>query len=275
MQNQFQRTESILGPESTARLKECHVIVFGCGGVGGYVIESLTRSGVGKIDIVDSDEVDITNLNRQIIATHDTVGRNKVDVFEERIKSINPNVVLRTFNGTYLSMESYEKRLFTTHGASNAQQAHKSPCVADSPNGISDSNLLTYKVFDFAGYDYIIDAIDTVSSKIDLVLQAEKSGTPIISAMGCGNRIDPSKLTYTDIYKTHTDPLAKVMRKELKSREIKKLDVVYSTEEPIKPNFEGLSGELPARKNAPGSSPFVPASAGLLIGSVVVKNLLK
>ncbi|MBQ9180172.1 MAG: tRNA threonylcarbamoyladenosine dehydratase [Firmicutes bacterium] len=260
MQNQFQRTESILGPQSTARLKECHVIIFGCGGVGGYVIESLTRSGVGKIDIVDSDEVDITNLNRQIIATHDTVGRNKVDVFEERIKSINPNVVLRTFNGTYLSMEAYEKRTSEAPG---------------SPNGISDSNLLTFDDFDFAGYDYIIDAIDTVSSKIDLVLQAEKSGTPIISAMGCGNRLDPSKLTCTDIFKTHTDPLAKVMRKELKSRGIKKLDVVYSTEEPIKPNFEGLSSEPPARKNAPGSSPFVPASAGLLIGSIVFKNLLK
>ena len=253
MQNQFQRTESILGPKSTARLKECHVIVFGCGGVGGYVIESLVRSGVGKIDIVDSDEVDITNLNRQIIATHDTIGRNKVDVFEERIKSINPNVVLRTFNGTYLSMEAYEKR------------------TSEAPEG----TLLTCNDFNFAGYDYIIDAIDTVSSKIDLVLQAEKSGTPIISAMGCGNRLDPSKLTCTDIFKTHTDPLAKVMRKELKSRGIKKLDVVYSTEEPIKPNFEGLCGEPPARKNAPGSSPFVPASAGLLIGSIVVKNLLK
>ncbi len=263
MQNQFQRTESILGPESTARLKECHVIVFGCGGVGGYVIESLVRSGVGKIDIVDSDEVDITNLNRQIIATHDTVGRSKVDVFEERIKSINPNVVLRTFNGTYLSMEAYEKRTSSTPD---------SPCA---PSDTLDSNLLTCNDFNFAGYYYIIDAIDTVSSKIDLVLQAEKSGTPIISAMGCGNRMDPSKLTCTDIFKTHTDPLAKVMRKELKSRGIKKLDVVYSTEEPIKPNFEGLSGELPARKNAPGSSPFVPASAGLLIGSIVVKNLLK
>ena len=255
MQNQFQRTESILGEDSTARLKDCRVAVFGVGGVGGYVTEALARSGIGTIDIIDSDKVDITNLNRQIIATHDTIGRSKVDVFKERIHSICPETTVNTYDRLYLPSSS-----------------------------AGDPNILTEHDFDFSAYDYIVDAIDNVTAKISLISEADKAGTPIISAMGCGNRIDPTKLELTDIYKTHDDPLAKIIRKKLRGLGIKKLKVVYSTEEPMKPYASGkgpdtsISSGLPhdnkPTKRAPGSTPFVPASAGLMIASVVVRDLL-
>ena len=240
MQNQFQRTESILGEDSTARLKDCRVAVFGVGGVGGYVTEALARSGIGTIDIIDSDKVDITNLNRQIIATHDTIGRSKVDVFKERIHSICPETTVNAYDRLYLPSSS-----------------------AGDPNILTEHN---------------------VTAKISLISEADKAGTPIISAMGCGNRIDPSKLELTDIYKTHDDPLAKIIRKKLRGLGIKKLKVVYSTEEPMKPYASskgpdtsissGLPHDNKPTKRAPGSTPFVPASAGLMIASVVVRDLL-
>ena len=264
MKNQFQRTESILGTDATTRLKECRVAVFGAGGVGGYVIEALARSGIGTIDITDSDSVDITNLNRQIIATHDTIGRAKVDIFEERILSIDPDAKVIKHKGLFLPLSS-------------SKNITKSDLQAETA-------LLTENDFDFTAYDYIVDAIDTVASKVDLVRISNKLGIPIISAMGCGNRIDPSLLEVTDIFKTHGDPLARVMRKKLKELGIRKLKVVYSTEEPMKPYSSGkesdtgisagLTHDNKQTKRAPGSTPFVPASAGLMIASVVVRDLL-
>lgn len=231
MENQFARTEKILGAESTDILRNKRVVIFGLGGVGGYVTEALSRSGIGTLDIVDGDTVDITNLNRQIIATHETIGRPKTDVFEERIHSICPDTVVNKYQDFYLP-ESLERD------------------------------------FDFSAYDYVVDAIDTVAAKVALVEMADKAEVPIISAMGCGNRMDPSSLIETDIFKTEYDPLAKVMRKKLKELGIKKLKVVYSTEPAIKPAVESKEGRTP------GSSPFVPAAAGLLIASIVVRDIL-
>ena len=231
MDNQFARTEKILGAESTDILRNKRVVIFGLGGVGGYVTEALSRSGIGTLDIVDGDTVDITNLNRQIIATHETIGRPKTDVFEERIHSICPDTIVNKYQDFYLP-ESLERD------------------------------------FDFSAYDYVVDAIDTVAAKVALVEMADKAEVPIISAMGCGNRIDPSHLVETDIFKTEYDPLAKVMRKKLKELGIKKLKVVYSKEPAIKPAVESNEGRTP------GSSPFVPAAAGLLIASIVVRDLL-
>lgn len=233
----------LFGEEAVEKLAQKRVAVFGVGGVGGHVVEVLARSGVGAIDLIDHDVVAASNINRQLIATYDTIGRKKIEVMKERILSIQPECQVTLWDTFYLPQEC-EK-------------------------------------FPFAEYDYIVDAIDTVTAKIDLVLQAQQFHIPIISSMGTGNKLDPMKLTVTDIYKTTVCPLAKVMRRELKKRGVEKLKVVYSTEEAKKPlalagddTTQDISQEKP-RKATPGSNAFVPATAGLLIGSEVVKALME
>lgn len=228
---QFSRTEMLFGKESTEILNGKHIIIFGVGGVGGYACESLARSGVGAIDIVDNDVVSKSNINRQIIALHSTVGRAKVDVMRERLLDINPSIKVTAFNELYL------------------------PETADK--------------FDFTKYDYIIDAIDTVSSKISLAVEAERAGTPIISSMGAGNKVVPTAFEIADIYKTSVCPLARAMRAELKKRGVKALKVVYSREEPV----SGVVNEN--GKRVFGSSSYIPAIAGLTISAEVIKDLLK
>ena len=225
--NQFSRTELLLGPEGMKKIKDSKILIFGVGGVGGYVVEALSRCGVGHLDLVDSDEVALSNINRQIIATLDTLDQPKVEVFKSRIKTISPDTVV----GAY--------KVFYTEGN----------------NG-----------FDFSQYDYVVDAIDTVSAKLDIIVKCIEAGTPRISAMGCGNKLDPTKLVVTDIYKTEMDPLAKVMRKELRARGVKKLKVVASTEKPIKP--------APDQGRVPGSTSFVPSAAGLIIASQVIQDIV-
>lgn len=227
METAFSRTENLIGAKSLEKLKNCSVAVFGIGGVGGYVAEALARSGVGCIDLIDNDTVSITNINRQIIATNSTVGKYKTEVMKQRILDINPQAEVNTFNILYL------------------------PETADC--------------FDFSKYDYIIDAIDNVTGKISLACKAEEADTPIISSMGTGNKLDPTKFEVSDIYKTSVCPLAKVMRYELKKRNIKKLKVVYSKETPIKNNNE----------RTPSSISFVPSVAGLIIAGEVIKDLIK
>lgn len=243
MKEQFIRTAMLFGEESVDKLKHKRVIVFGIGGVGGHVVEVLARSGVGAIDLVDHDTVAMSNINRQLIATYDSLGRKKIEVMKERILSIQPDCKVTLWDTFYLP-EEREK-------------------------------------FPFEAYDYMVDAIDTVTAKIDLVLQAERVNVPIISSMGTGNKLDPTKLVVTDIYKTSVCPLAKVMRRELKKREVKKLKVVYSTEEALTP-IAGIvtedaepEAEQSTRRATPGSNAFVPAAAGLLIGSEVVKDLMR
>ena len=247
METQFSRTERILGREFTQKLSDCRVAIFGIGGVGGYVMEALVRSGIGCIDIVDNDTVALSNLNRQIIATHSSVGKNKVDAAEKRAKDINPEIIVNKHNIFYLPNSEY--------------------------------------TFDFQSFDYIVDAIDTISAKLDLIEKAHEHGVPIISAMGCGNRFDPTKLIVTDIYKTEIDPLAKVMRKELKKRGVKKLKVVYSTEEPLKTVYfdersceevstaQEMQSVKTKARSVPGSTAFVPSAAGLIIASQVAFDL--
>lgn len=238
--DRFSRTELLIGVEGIEQLKKARVAIFGIGGVGGYALEALARSGVGNLDLIDNDCVDITNINRQIIATTDTIGRAKVEVAKERILKINPEITVRTHQMFYLPETSCE--------------------------------------FDFGQYDYIIDAIDTVSGKIGLVMQAQESKTPIISAMGAGNKLDPTAFEVTDIYKTSMCPLAKVMRRELKQRGVKKLKVVYSKEPPISPRNEyPTSSERVQEKKRqiPGSIAFVPSVVGLIIAGEVIKDLLK
>lgn len=227
MSEQFSRTEMLIGSENLAKLANSHVAVFGVGGVGGYAIEALVRSGIGKIDIIDNDKVSISNLNRQIIALHSTIGKYKVDVAKERISDINPNITVNAYKVFYTPETSEQ--------------------------------------FDFTKYDYIVDAIDTVSGKIELIIQANQAQTPIISSMGAGNKMNPADFEVSDIYKTSVCPLAKVMRQELKKRGIKKLKVVYSKEPPIKQ--EG--------RRIPASNAFVPSTAGLIIASEVIKDLIK
>ena len=226
MQEQFSRTELLIGKDGLKKLKEAKVAVFGVGGVGSYVVEGLARAGVGNFLLVDKDVVDITNINRQIIATHKTIGKPKVEVAKERILDINPKAKVEII-----------KEFF----------------MPESKNILDES------------IDYIVDAIDTVTAKIELVLRAEKLKTPIISCMGTGNKLAPTRFEVTDIYKTSVCPLAKVMRKELKQRGIKKLKVVYSKEEPIK-HEEG---------RIPGSISFVPSVAGLIIAGEVIKDILE
>lgn len=242
MSNQFIRSELLLGSDSTKKLALSHVAVFGIGGVGGYVVEALSRSGVGSIDLIDSDKFTLTNLNRQLHATHKTIGQYKVDVAAQRILDINPKAKVNVY-----------KTFFT-------------PETADE--------------FDFAKYDYIVDAIDTVTGKIELVVRATACGTPIISCMGAGNKLNPTAFEVADIYATSVCPLAKVMRRELKKRGIKKLKVVYSKEPPLSP-IESVQakmaltedGQTGSRRQTPGSTAFVPAVAGLIIASEVIKDL--
>lgn len=229
--NQFERTELIFGTENIKKLKKSRVAVFGVGGVGGYAVEALARSGVGTLDLIDNDMVSLSNINRQIIATHQTVGRSKVEVAKERVLSINPEAVVNTYQTFYM------------------------PDTAEQ--------------FDFSLYDYVIDAIDTVTGKIELIMRAESAGVPIISSMGAGNKLDPTAFEVADIYKTSVCPLAKVMRRELKKRGIKKLKVVYSKEQPIIPEVEG------EERRVPGSIAFVPSVVGLIIGGEVIKDLVK
>ncbi len=218
------------------RLSQATVAIFGLGGVGGYAAEALARSGVGAFHLIDSDTVSFSNLNRQILATNKTIHKPKVDVAKERILSINPKAQVTTFPVFYL------------------------PSTASQ--------------FDFTKYDYVVDAIDTVAGKIQLVVQAQAASTPIISAMGCGNRMDPTKLSITDIYKTSMDPLSKIMRKELKKRRIKNLNVLWSSEEPILPERSLQGAASPHGKaNPPGSTAFVPPAAGLAIASRVVLDI--
>ncbi len=235
--NQFIRTEMLLGTQAMEKLKKAHVAVFGIGGVGGYVVEALARSGIGYLTLIDSDKVAESNLNRQIIATYDTVGRDKVSVMKERILSINPKAQVITKTCFYLPESAAE--------------------------------------FDFSQYSYVVDAIDTVTAKIDLVLQAKAAGIPIISCMGTGNKLDPTRLEIADIYQTSVCPLAKVMRKELRARSVKSLKVLYSREEPQIPATELLSEEEAGsdRRRTPGSTAFVPPAAGLIIASEVVREL--
>ena len=233
---EFIRTQLIIGKEALEKMAKSKVAVFGIGGVGGYVVEGLARTGIGALDLIDNDDVALSNINRQIIATRDTVGQRKVDVAKNRVLSINPDIKVKTYDCFYLP----EKR----------------------------------DEFDFTQYDYIVDAIDTVTAKLDIIEIANKLNIPIISAMGCGNRLDPTKIIITDIYKTYGDPLAKIIRKELKERGIKKLDVVYSTEKPLKPLFDIKEVENEtSRRSIPGSSAFVPSAAGLAIASFVTRKI--
>lgn len=230
-ENQFERTALLLGKASVEKLAEKRVAVFGVGGVGGFVCEGLVRAGIGAIDIVDKDTVALSNLNRQLIALHSTVGKNKVDVLEERLKDINKNLIIKKYKCFFLPETS--------------------------------------ETFDFREYDYVVDAIDTVTGKIELILKAKEAGVPIISAMGAGNKLEPAGFQVSDIYKTSVCPLARVMRRELKKRGVEKLKVVYSKEEPIKPQFE--EGE----EVVPGSISFVPPVVGLIIAGEVVKDLIR
>lgn len=239
MAEQFSRTELLIGTEAMNKLQNSRVAVFGVGGVGGYVVEALVRSGVGSLDLIDNDIVSITNLNRQIIATWDTVGRDKVTVAKERALSINPQAQILTHQCFFL------------------------PETQDN--------------FDFNQYDYIVDAVDTVAAKIALVLKAQAAAAPIISSMGAGNKMDPNRFLVEDIYKTTVDPLARVMRQALKKHGVKKLKVVYSPELPLNPNFtsfQGVETKGSTGRPAPGSNAFVPAAAGLLIASEVIKDLI-
>lgn len=248
MLNQFSRTELLLGRDAMERLAQSRVAVFGIGGVGGYVCEALVRSGVGAIDLIDDDRVCLTNLNRQIIATRKTVGRLKTEVMQERILEINPKVNVQVHTCFFL------------------------PENADT--------------FSFADYDYVVDAVDTVSAKLSLVEKCVQAHTPVISCMGAGNKLDPTAFRFADIYRTSVDPLARVMRRELKKRGIRKLKVVYSEEPPIRPIEDmaiscrshcicppGTKRHCTDRRDIPGSNAFVPAVAGLIIAGEVIKDL--
>lgn len=240
MLDQFSRTELLLGKEAMERLKNARVAVFGVGGVGGYVCEALARSGVGAFDLIDNDDVSLTNLNRQIIATHKTIGRAKVEVMRERILDINPKADVWIHECFFL------------------------------PENASE--------FDFSKYDYVVDAVDTVTAKLEIIMKAKEANVPVISSMGAGNKLDASKFLVTDIYKTKVCPLAKVMRRELKKRGVKKLKVVYSEEEALTPIVnEAMREELSMteKRSIPGSVAFVPSVAGLILAGEVVKDIAK
>lgn len=248
MLTQFSRTQLLLGEDLMERLKNARVAVFGVGGVGGYVCEALVRSGVGEFDLIDDDKVCLTNINRQIIATRKTVGQYKVDVMKERMLEINPDVKVNVYKCFFL------------------------------PENADD--------FPFSEYDYVVDAVDTVTAKIELVMKCKEAGVPIISSMGAGNKLEASAFKVADIYKTKMCPLAKVMRRELKKRGVKKLTVVYSEEKPIRP-LEDMSissrtnyicppeakHKCTERRDIPGSIAFVPSVAGLIAAGEIVKDL--
>lgn len=248
MLNQFSRTQLLLGKEAMDALSASRVAVFGIGGVGGYVCEALVRSGVGAFDLIDDDKICLTNLNRQLIATRSTVGKYKVDVMEARMKDINPDVDIHTHKCFFL------------------------PENADE--------------FPFSEYDYIVDAVDTVSAKLSLAVKAQEAGVPIISSMGAGNKLDATAFRVADIYKTSMDPLARVMRRELKKRGVKKLKVVYSQEQPIRPVEDmsiscrthcicppGAKHKCTERRDIPGSTAFVPSVVGLIIAGEIVRDI--
>lgn len=247
MVDQFSRTRLLLGTEAMERLKNARVAVFGIGGVGGHACEALVRSGIGEFDLIDSDTVSLTNLNRQIIATRKTIGQYKVDVMKERMEEINPDVKVNVYRCFFLPENAHE--------------------------------------FPFEKYDYVIDAVDTVTAKLEIIMRAKEKGVPVISSMGAGNKLDASQFRVTDIYKTKVCPLAKVMRRELKNRGVKKLKVVYSEELPIKPSQEIIAeyrdecAEKPEadktenRRSLPGSIAFVPSVAGLILAGEVVKDI--
>lgn len=229
MLNRFSRTELLYGAEAMEHLSSCRVAVFGVGGVGGYVVEALARSGIGALDVIDNDRVCITNINRQILATEKTVGEYKVDVAEKRIKDISPDCTVRTYKTFYL------------------------PDTQDQ--------------VDLGEYDYVVDAIDTVTGKLTIVENAKKAGVPVISSMGAGNKLDPAAFTVADIYETSICPLAKVMRRECRKRGIDSLKVVYSKEPPIRPREDEEEGRVP------GSTAFVPSVVGLIIAGTVINDL--
>lgn len=236
---QFIRTEMLLGAETLEKLQNAHIAVFGVGGVGGYVVEALARSGVGQFDLIDNDTVALSNINRQIIATHSSVGKYKVDVMKERILDINPAAKVNVHKCFFLPENSKE--------------------------------------FDFGKYTYVVDAIDTVTAKLELIVRANEAGVPIISSMGTGNKLNPTMLEVSDIYSTQVCPLARVMRTELKKRGIKKLKVVYSKEQPIKclkKEKDKIISENTGRiKDVPGSVAFVPSVAGFIIAGEVIKDI--
>lgn len=235
--NQFARTQLLIGSDGLERLKNSRVAVFGIGGVGGYAVEALVRSGVGIIDIFDNDTVSVTNLNRQIIATYDTIGKYKVDVMKERAKSINPNIVVNAYRCFYM------------------------PDTADE--------------FDFKDYSYVIDAVDTLTAKLEIILRAKEVNVPVISCMGAGNKLDASRFEVADIYETSVCPLARVMRRELKKRGVSALKVVYSKEEPISPHYtENAESKGSLGRLAPGSVAFVPSVAGLIAAGEVIADLV-
>ena len=237
MIEQFSRTEILLGGEAMEKLCRARVAVFGIGGVGGYTVEALARCGVGALDLIDSDTISISNINRQILATHSTVGKLKVDVAKARILDINPACTVRTYPCFYL------------------------PETADQ--------------FDFTQYNYIVDCIDTVTGKLQLVERAAQAGTPIICSMGTGNKLDPSAFQVADISKTSMCPLARIMRKELKKRGISHLKVVYSQEEALSPAVDPEELERSGKRQIPGSTAFVPGEAGLILAGEVIKDLIK
>lgn len=249
MKDQRVRTEMLIGAEGLARLRGARVAVFGLGGVGGYVVEALARAGIGTLDLIDNDRVAVSNLNRQIIALHSTLGQTKVEAAAARVRDIDPEIRLNLYQCFYLPE--------------------------------------TRNQFDFSAYDYVVDCIDTVTAKLDLVMQCRAVGTPIVCALGTGNKLDPTRLELSDISKTSVCPLARVMRKELRRRGVEHLKVVWSREEPIPPRFQPEpEAEAPQdpndpesfgnkRRGIPGSSPFVPPAAGLILASAVVRDLLK
>lgn len=238
MQYQFARTELLLGRAALDKLRSCHVAVFGIGGVGGYTVEALARSGVEHFTLVDSDTVSVTNLNRQIIALQDTIGRYKVDVMAERIKNINPEAVVEVHRCFFLPENQDE--------------------------------------FDFSKYDYVVDAVDTVAAKIAIIMKAKEAGVLVISSMGAGNKMNPAMFEVADIYKTSVCPLARVMRQAMKKRNVKHLKVVYSKELPLKPasDMAEYAEDGVQKRSLPGSNAFTPSVAGLIIASEVVKDLV-
>lgn len=254
MIDQFERTNILLGDDGMDKLGNSRVAVFGVGGVGGFVCEALVRSGIGEIDLIDSDRVCVTNLNRQIIALHSSIGRYKVDVMADRIKDINPECKVHVHKTFYLPPEARTMQMMEQGQTENEEDSDK---------------RITCEQFDFSSYDYVVDAIDTVTGKIGLIVECDQAGTPIISSMGAGNKLDPTAFEVADIYKTSVDPLARVMRRELKKRRIKKLKVVYSKEEPVSTGIEGNG----RRRRTPGSTAFVPSVAGLIIAGEVIRDL--
>ena len=236
MSDSFSRTQLLLGDKAMEKIRNARVAVFGIGGVGGYVVEALIRSGLEEIDIIDNDSISITNINRQIIATVRNIGKDKVDVAEERIKEINPRVLVHKHRTFFTSETSAE--------------------------------------FQFSQYDYVVDAIDTVAGKIELILKCNETATPIISSMGAGNKLDPTAFEVADIYQTSVCPLARVMRHELKKRGIQKLKVVYSKEKPITP-LESTETKGTTGRAVPGSIAFVPSVVGLIVAGEVIKDIIK